>query len=348
MSIFLSIIKKESLHLVRDPRTVLIVLCMPIILLLLFGFAISTEVNNVDVGIVTDSHSQEVRDIVSRIGSSPYFTLRGMMSQPEIEPALRDGVVDAVLVLRESSGKVDHQVVADASNPNNAQIYASYLEGVMSRNVPDPALTTTLYNPQLKSSYNFVPGIMGMIFILICAMMTSVSIVREKESGTMNLLLVSPIKPRTIILGKLIPYFVLSLMILALMLAFSYTLLGIPFSVTALNTVWVSVLYIRMSLAIGLLISTVAKTQFNALVISGVLCIYPVTMLSGMLFPVENMPVALQWFSCTVPARWYIDAMRTLMIQQLDIMYVIDDIAILASITVLVITAAILQFSRNK
>ena len=178
MSIFLSIIKKESLHLVRDPRTVLIVLCMPIILLLLFGFAISTEVNNVDVGIVTDSHSQEVRDIVSRIGSSPYFTLRGMMSQPEIEPALRDGVVDAVLVLRESSGKVDHQVVADASNPNNAQIYASYLEGVMSRNVPDPALTTTLYNPQLKSSYNFVPGIMGMIFILICAMMTSVSIVR--------------------------------------------------------------------------------------------------------------------------------------------------------------------------
>lgn len=348
MSIFLSIIKKESLHLVRDPRTVLIVLCMPVILLLLFGFAISTEVNNMDVGIVTDSHTQEVRDIISRISCNPYFTLKGMMTQQEIEPALRDGVVDAVLVLRESSGQLEHQVVADASNPNNAQIYASYLEGAMSGNAQEPAVVTTLYNPQLKSSYNFVPGIMGMIFILICAMMTSVSIVREKESGTMNLLLVSPIKPRTIILGKLIPYFILSLLILALMLAFSYTLLGIPFSVTALNTVWVSVLYIVMSLAIGLLISTVSKTQFTALVISGVLCIFPVTMLSGMLFPVSNMPVVLQWISCAVPARWYIDAMRTLMIQQLDIMYVIDDVVILAAITVFVIVAAILRFSRNK
>ena len=188
---------------------------------------------------------------------------------------------------------------------------------------------------------------MGMIFILICAMMTSVSIVSEKESGTMNLLLVSPVRPRTIILGKIVPYFLLSCLILALMLLLSYTVLGIPVSAAVVNVVWVSILYIALALAFGLLISTLADTQVTALLVSGVLLMLPVIMLSGMIFPIDNMPAILQWLSCIIPARWYIEAMRTLMIQQLPVSYILTDVAVLTGMTAVVMLLAIKKFNAK-
>lgn len=200
----------------------------------------------------------------------------------------------------------------------------------------------------MKSAYNFVPGIMGMIFILICAIMTSVSIVREKETGTMDLLLVSPIKPRTIILGKLVPYFLLSCIILAVMLLIAYTLLGLPFSAGIVNVIAISLVYIILSLSIGLLVSTIVSTQLTALIVSAVAFMLPVIMLSGMIFPVDNMPVALQWISCIIPARWYIEAMRKIMIQQLDLGFVIQEIAIQLSMTLVLLTLSVKKFSSAK
>ena len=241
-----------------------------------------------------------------------------------------------------------HQIIVDASNTNMAQTSTAYLESVINSAASVPVVTTTLYNPQLKSAYNFVPGIMGMIFILICAMMTSVSIVSEKESGTMNLLLVSPVRPWTIILGKLIPYFLLSCIILVLMLLLSYTVLGLPFSASVINVVWVTILYVVLALALGLLISTVASTQVSALLVSGVMFMIPVVLLSGMIFPVENMPLFLQWFSCIVPARWYISAMRVLMIQQLPVGHVLTEVLVLAGMTLGVMTLAIKKFNVKK
>ena len=183
-----------------------------------------------------------------------------------------------------------------------------------------------------------------MIFILICAMMTSVSIVSEQESGTMNLLLVSPVRPSTVIIGKLIPYFGLSCIILALMLLTSYTLLDIPFSSGVVNVIILSVIYIIMALSIGLLVSTLVRTQFAALVVSALLFMVPVVMLSGMIFPIDNMPRILQWISCVVPARWYISAMRKIMIQELPMHYVATELIILLSITVVILTVAIRKF----
>ena len=199
-TIFQSLIKKEVLHLVRDFRTVTVVLVMPVVLLLLFGFAISTEVNNVNVAVVVERHTDETRQAIDRLRANPYFTFCGIATHSEVEELLRKGKVDAAVVLRTENGKPSHQVIVDASNTTMAQTSTAYIESVISNSSAGvPVVANTLYNPQLKSAYHFVPGIMGMIFILICAMMTSVSIVNEKETGTMNLLLVSPVRPRTII-----------------------------------------------------------------------------------------------------------------------------------------------------
>ena len=347
MTIFQALIKKETLHLLRDRRTLLIVLVMPIVLLLLFGFAISTEVNNIRMVAVEDQHSDETRGLLLKFQANPYFTFQGIVPFSEVEPMMKRGETDAALVLKTDNGRLSHQVIVDASNTNMAQTAASYIESVIAGNAATPILTNVLYNPELKSSYNFVPGIMGMIFILICAMMTSVSIVSEKETGTMDLLLVSPISPRTIILGKLVPYFALSCMILALILTLGFTVLGLPLSGSVFNVIWVSLLYIVLSLSLGLLISTFANNQVVALLISAVICMLPVVMLSGMIFPIDNMPVILQWISAIIPARWYIAAMRTLMIQQLPIGYVITEISVLLGMTLLVLVFAIKNFNRR-
>lgn len=347
MGIFGALVKKETLHVVRDTRTMIIIFFIPIILLLLFGFAISTEVNNVRVMVVAEKHTDDTRAVVERLRHNPYFDFRGMVSPINADIELRRGATDAIVYLRADSGEVKSQIVVDASNTTVAQSATIYIQNLITGKTESPALINTLYNPQLKSAYNFVPGIMGMIFILICAMMTSVSIVGEKENGTMNLLLVSPVKPYMIILGKLVPYFILSFAILSVILLLGYTVLGLPASWSIVNVVWVSGLYIILSLSIGLLVSTLVDTQLAALLISAVIFMLPVIMLSGMIFPIDNMPAILQYISSIVPARWYVAAMRKLMVQHLPIGYVAMEIAVLAGMTVVVLTLAIRKFTKR-
>lgn len=350
MATLLSLIKKESFHILRDKRTMLITLLMPLVLLLLFGFAISTEVNDVRLVAVIEQPTYNTRNILEKIRVNDYFTFLGTVHPDKGENMLRKGETDVVLFLRNDNGRLESQIVVDASNTTSAQAMTGYIEAVLNEHgsSPSPVLTYTLYNPQMKSAYNFVPGIMGMIFILICAIMTSVSIVREKETGTMDLLLVSPIRPRTIILGKLIPYFLLSCIILVVMLLIAYTVLGLPLSPVIVNVVIISLIYIILSLSIGLLVSTVVSTQLTALIVSAVAFMIPVIMLSGMIFPIDNMPQPLQWISCIIPARWYIEAMRKLMIQQLDLGFVAQEVALLSGMTLLLIILSVKKFSSVK
>lgn len=349
MGILKSLIKKESLHIVRDRRTMLITLLMPMVLLLLFGFAISTEVNEVRVAAVVDGHSDATRSILCKLDNNRYFTFLGLVSAAEVEPMMRRGEADAVLVMSGcTAGEPKTQIIVDSSNPTVGQASAAYLGGVLAGTSASPVVTRTLYNPQMKSAYNFVPGIMGMIFILICAIMTSVSIVSEKESGTLDLLLVSPVRPRTIIFGKLLPYFALSCIILAVMLLMAYTVLGLPVSVTVVGVVGLTLVYVVLALSIGLLVSTVVATKVSALTVSAVLFMMPVIMLSGMIFPVDNMPRVLQWVSCAIPARWYIDALRKLMIQQLEFSYVIREFAILLAMAAMLLVLAVRNFNVKR
>ncbi|MDE6395461.1 MAG: ABC transporter permease, partial [Duncaniella sp.] len=305
MPILQSLIKKEAIHIVRDTRTMVITLLMPLVLLLLFGFAISTEVNNIRIVAVIDRHDDRTRDILERISVNEYFDFHGTVRADDIDRLLRRGEIDAALLMRSDGGELQLQIIVDASNTASAKAMTAYIQGVIGdASAGSAVITRTLYNPRMKSAYNFVPGIMGMIFILICAIMTSVSIVREKENGTMNLLLVSPVRPHTIILGKLIPYFLLSCLILSVMLLLSYTVLGLPVSASMFNVILVSLLYIVLSLSFGLLVSTIAESQLTALIMSAVVLMIPVIMLSGMIFPIDNMPVVLQGVSCIIPARW--------------------------------------------
>lgn len=349
MTIFQALVKKETLHIVRDTRTMIITLVMPLVLLLLFGFAISTEINDVRLVAVVDRHTDSTRDLLQRFKSNSYFDFKGLASADEIDGMLRRGETDAALFLRDDNGTLQTQIIVDASNTTSAQAMTAYIEGVINGNrVMSPVLTYTLYNPQMKSAYNFVPGIMGMIFILICAIMTSVSIVREKENGTMDLLLVSPLKPGTIIMGKLVPYFILSCLILTIMLLISYTLLGLPASTSIFDVIFVSILYIILSLSLGLLVSTIAKSQMTALIASAMVLMVPVIMLSGMIFPVDNMPLPLQAISCIIPARWYIEAMRKLMIQQLDLGGVTQEIVILSLMTIILLILSVKKFHSSQ
>lgn len=357
---FLSFVKKETLHIVRDRRTMMIALLMPVVQILLFGFAISTEINNIDFAVTSPNRTEAIRRQVERIAANPYFTFKGYIARNEIDNALRSGRADAVAVFADdydrqiaaaeqgAPAEKAVQLIFDASNPNNAAAGAGYMQSILLAGRQTGAAapgTRLLYNPQMKSAYNFVPGIMGLIFILICAMLTSVSIVREKETGTMEVLLVSPVRPIRIIFAKMIPYFLLSCLNLASILLLARFVLGMPMSGSLAGLVGISLLYLMLALALGLLISTLANNQVTAMLISGMLLMLPIIMLSGMVFPIENMPGILQGVSCIIPARWYIEAVRKLMIEGVPFADVLREVLILAAMTAVLIGVALRKFN---
>ena len=228
-----------------------------------------------------------------------------------------------------------------------AQQWTTYAQQVILGGLPSMISTRLLYNPQMRSAYNFVPAIMGMLLMLICAMMTSISIVREKERGTMEVLLVSPVRPLLVIVAKAVPYLVLAFMILASILLMSRFVLDVPLEGSILSIILVSGIYILLALSLGLLISNVAQSQLVALLMSAMVLLMPIVMLSGMLFPVESMPTPLQWLSAIVPPRYYIQAMRKLMIMGVGIREVSREVAILSAMTVFLLTVALAKFKNR-
>lgn len=356
---FLSFVKKESLHILRDRRTMLIVVLIPVVLMVLFGFAISTEVNNIRVAAVAPDRTDGVRDAVERLSRNDYFTFCGYIDGTRIDAALRTGEADAVVVFaadfdrrmeQAASGLPSPpviQLVLDASNVNTAGAATAYLQGVLLGAESPQALfeTRMLFNPQMQSAFNFVPGIMGLIFILVCAMMTSVSIVREKETGTMEVLLVSPVRPFRIIAAKMIPYFVISCVVLVLILLLARYLLGVPMSGGVAGIFSLSLLYLVLSLSLGLFVSTVADTQVAALLMSAMVMLLPIMMFSGMLFPIENLPGLFRAVSAFIPARWYIDAVRKMMIQGVPITDVWHNCVILLGMTILLVGVSLKKFN---
>ena len=362
---FGAFVKKEFYHILRDKRTMLIVLVMPVVLIILFGFALSTEVRNVNIAILSPSSDPTVRQIAERLDASEYFTVTQWLDRPEeIDEVMKSGEVQLVVAFGQnfSGGMLSPdgsqmQLIVDASDANMAQSYTSYASGIIaafgnemaSGGTESGILTQVqfLYNPQMKSAYNFVPGIMGLIMMLICAMMTSISIVREKETGTMEVLLVSPVRPIYIVVSKMVPYFVLSCINLATILLLSVFVLGVPVA-GSLAALWlVSLIYIIANLSLGLLISTMAQQQVIALMFSGLLLMMPTMLLSGMVFPIESMPWPLRGISCILPARWYITAVRKLMIQSLPMIYAWKEIVILASMAVVLIGASLKKLNNR-
>lgn len=365
MKMFIAFVGKEIRHILRDRRTMLILFGMPLIMMLLFGFAISTDVKDVRLVAVTTPADYLTQRMLTRLDASEYFILtHTAQTTAEAEQLIRNGQADIAIVFssrfadRLPKGQGQVQLILDGADPNQASMQGAYAtqilqagmaEATSAAHVPQSTeiITRLLYNPQMKSAYNFVPGIMGLLLLLICAMMTSVSIVREKERGTMEVLLVSPIRPLLILIAKAVPYFLLSIIILLFILGISNFVLKVPVAGNLLAILTLCLLYIFLALCLGLLISVVAKTQLQALLISGMLMLMPNLLLSGMIYPIESMPLPLQWYSAIIPARWFIAAIRKLMVMGVGLQMVGRELLILTAMSLLILGIALKKFKTR-
>ena len=342
MKQFKSFIIKEARHILRDKRTMLILFGMPVVMMLLFGFAISTDVRNVRTAVVLSYVDHQTHKMVERLGANEYFDiLYKVDNSAAAEQLIRHQKADVAIVFGRNKAI---QVMTDGADPNMAQMYANYATMILQSSDTSVMTQKLLFNPQMRSCYNFVPGIMGMLLLLVCAMMTSISIVKEKERGTMEVLLVSPIRPLMIIIAKAVPYLLLAFVILCTILSISKYVLLVPISGSLFWIFLVSCIYIIVALSLGLLISTVAKTQLVALLTSAMMLLMPTILLSGMMFPVESMPDILQYIAAIMPPRYYISAMRKLMIMGVGIDKITHELMVLSLMAVVLLSAALLKF----
>ena len=349
MKQFISFVIKESRHILRDRRTMLILFGMPVVLMLLFGFAITNDVRNVRTVVVTSQRDLLTQQAVERLAASEYFTITSAVETPQqAEQLIRNQKADMAVVFgQDFATERNLHFIVDASDPNMAQQWTTYATQTIVNAGQAKINQRMLYNPQMKSSYNFVPAIMGMLLMLICAMMTSISIVREKEKGTMEVLLVSPVRPLMIIIAKAVPYLLLAFAILITILLMARFVLGVPLAGSLLWIFFVSGIYILLALSLGLLISNIATNQLMALLLSAMVLLMPIVMLSGMLFPIESMPTILQWVSAVVPPRYYIEAMRKLMIMGVGVGEVTREVIILSVMTFLLLAVSLKKFKTR-
>lgn len=353
MKQFLSFVRKEFIHILRDPRSLLILLVMPQIMVLLPGYVIKNEVKDIRVAVLDQSRDIYTEQLTQRLYANEYFIGKGeVRTEEEAAELFKKGEIDLVVVFGpEFANRIIHsqdasvQLLADGSEPNQASVRVAYAQqvvaGFQKELAQQMAQTGTgqqfnirvnsrmLYNPQQRSEVNFVPGVVGMVILLICCMMTSIAIVREREMGTMEILLASPLPSIDIVLAKLVPYMIISLIDMATILCLSYFVMNVPMSGSLMVYVITAVIYIFTSLMLGLLISTVVNTQLAAMLIS-LLLIVPTIYLSGMVFAVKSMPVAAQIASNIVPAKWFISASRKIMVEGVSMEYVATEIRALA------------------
>ncbi len=355
MKQLLSFIKKEVLHILRDKRTILILLIMPVVQIMLFGFAMTMEVKNIKVAVSYQYGDDWAEKIIARISASEYF------NPLDISSFFKKEKIDTIIVFSDGFSNEIHkggiaavQIINDASDPNQASTITSYISAIISSFQNELAITNSpirintelkmLYNPELKGSYNFVPGVMALVLTLICAMMTSISIVREKEFGTMELLLVSPMKPAYIIISKIVPYFIISTINLLTIIVLAAMLLDMPVRGSFILLMGVSFLFIFVSLTVGIFISSLVSNQAAAMLIAGMGMMMPVMLLSGMLFPLDSMPKFLQVISDFVPASWYFTAVKKVMIEGQGLMNIIKEITILTIMLAVLVIASIKKF----
>ncbi len=364
MKRFLGFVRKEFLHIFRDYRTLFILFGIPVAEILIFGFAISMDIKNAGVAFLDLSNDEVTKKLSHKIVSSGFFRkTEDLLDYNEIDNVLKKGKTKAVIVFEKDfgrnmirEGRASLSIIADGSEPNTATLITNYTTAIVNdftMGMTGTQLTSPIkivpevkmvYNPNLESHYMFVPGVITLILILICALMTSVTITREKEFGTMEVLLVSPLKPVQIILGKVAPYFLLSFINVLLILALSWFVFGLPVKGSIILLLSVTMLYILMSLSLGILISTVSSTMQQAIFISLIGLMLPTILLSGFIFPIENMPKVYDYVSLIVPPRYFIIIIKNIMIKGTGLMHIWKETLILAVMTVIFIGISVRKF----
>jgi ABC-2 type transport system permease protein len=363
MKQFLIFIKKEFAHVLRDRKTLLILFGMPVVQILIFGFALTNEVKNAKIVIMDQANDIASHQIIQKIEASRYFEIeKTTMNHRQIEDAFKTGKIKLAIVFPSNfnndllhQNKANLQIIADASDPNNATTLTNYVNSIVQdyqqelqqtasvpyRMIPEIRM---LYNPQLKGAPNFVPGVMALVLMLVCVMMTAVSIVKEKETGTMEILLVSPFKPILVIVSKAIPYLILSLVNVATILLLSIFVLDLPVKGNILLLFAESILFIIACLTLGIFISIKTNSQQVAMLISLMGMLLPTILFSGFMFPIENMPVPLQVISNIIPAKWYYTIVKAIMIKGLGFGAIWKETLILGGITLVLLAVSLKSF----
>lgn len=357
-------VQKEFLHVLRDKRTLLILFGLPIVQILIFGFALTNEVKNAKLLIISTPDEIQNQTLIDKIEASSYFTITHIEStEQNIDFYFKNGEIQLTLDLSHTNPSNpmetrEIQIIADSSDPNFAKIAINYLSAIIYdwtaaqnnvENIPLQIKTETrmLYNPTLNSSMNFVPGLIAMIMMIICTTLTSISIVREKEFGMMEVLLVSPVRPINVLISKMIPYFVLSVLNLSIIFLLSYFVLDVPIHGNIIFILIVSMLFILVCLALGLFISNATSSQAFAMMFSMAGILLPILLFTGFLFPIENMPIAFQWLSYIVPSRWYFLIMQSVMLKGLSIVDVWFETSILFLMMIIMLGISLKKFKTR-
>jgi ABC-2 type transport system permease protein len=366
MKQFFIFVKKEFYHIFRDRKSLLIIFLMPVVQIILFGFALTNEIKNSNIAVLDNSKDESTTAIIQRLNASRYFKVyKNLTTQSDIETAFKTGKVRMVAVFqpgfRESllrTNKAQVQLIADASDPNTATTITNYASNIISDYQKElngelqapyqikPEIRM-LYNPQLKGTYNFVPGVMAMILILIAAMMTSVAIVREKEINTMEVILVSPLKPLLFVISKAIPYIFLSLVNVTTILIVSVAILDVPINGSLFLLMAESFLFIITAVSLGLMISNFAKTQQEAQMFSLMSLLLPTLLLGGFMFPIESMPLPLRIVSNIVPSKWFFLIVKDVMIKGLGFSQVWKESLVLVGMSVFLLAISFKKFKTR-
>jgi ABC-2 type transport system permease protein len=363
MKRFIGFVTKEFYHIFRDKRSMFILFGMPIVQIMLFGFAITNEINNVNIAVLDKSKDTETQKIINKISASKYFNIKKEISnEAQIEAVFKQGKVKAVLVFEKNFIKILQtqkqakvQVITDATDPNIANTITNYVNAILQNhtqqinksNIPSYQIQTQTqmyYNPELKSVFGFVPGVMTIILMLVSAMMTSISITREKELGTMEVLLVSPIKPFQVIIGKVFPYIFLSIINATVILLLGVFVFRMPIEGSLLLLALESILFIITALSLGILISTLSNSQQTAMMLSLMGLMLPVIILSGFIFPISSMPLPLQIISNIIPAKWFIIIIKAIMLKGVTFGIIWKETLILFGMTVFFIVLSIKKY----
>lgn len=366
---FIAFFKKEFRYIFRDTWTMIILLILPILMLILFGLGISTEIRNTSVAVFDPSRDVATQQIVNSLSTSEYFIIDHYLSDiSEVEQTLKNGDIGIIVVFEPrfnenlNRGNATVQLIADGSDPNTASTLVNYATAIINSspivigNAPTQIGTPLprihceiklLYNPTMKGTYNIVPGVLGIVLMLICTLMTSVAIAREKETGSMEVLLVSPIKPITIIMSKTAPYLILSLFNLISLLLLSVFVLKVPIVGSPVLLIGLSLVFIFVCLSLGVLISIIAPSQIVALLVSAVIGVILTLMLSGMIFPIENLPLVLQWLAQIIPAKWFIEAARNVMIKGAGIAAIAKELTVLGGMALFLLALSVKKFNKR-
>ncbi len=357
----LPVIRKEFIHIWRDPRTLAIIILMPILQLFIFGYAIDMDVRDIKIGIMDQSRTPASRELIQKFTGSGYFEETvAIQKRAEIEDLFRSRKIKAALIIPvdyaksiKREGVTSVQVLIDGSDSNTGSIVLNTTRQLLAgasfeisniNRLPMQITSTIWYNPEQESNHFVVPGLVAVLLMMICALLTSITITREKETGTMEQLLVAPLKPYQIIVGKVLPYVVLASVAATIILLIGRFWFKVPFTGSVLLLATLSIIYLVTALAFGILISTIARTQQTAMMMALMATMLPSVILSGFVFPVASMPLFLQGIAKIIPATHFLFIIRGILLKGNDISVLFPYVIYLAALSLLLLVISVKRF----